>query len=470
MRFWNSILLAAGMWLAGFAMAGPKPNIIIILNDDQGYQDLGCYGSPDIKTPHVDQLAREGMRFTDYYVASCVCSASRAALLTGCYPERIGVPGVFFPNRGHKGLAPEHATIAEVLKSAGYATKAVGKWHLGDHVEFLPTRRGFDSYYGIPYSNDMYPAKEMNYADHCLFREGMDLQTLEKAFEGKLNNGNPRGMKNKVPLMRNEECIEFPADQSTITRRYADEGIGFIRDCAKAGQPFFLYLANSMPHIPLFASPDFKGKSARGLYGDVIEEIDYNTGRVMAQLDELGIRENTIVVFTSDNGPWLVMGENGGCALPLFEGKMTRFEGGQRVPAIVRWPGKVPAGSTCSEMVLSMDLLPTLAKAAGATLPKTELDGKDITGILEGRKEAKTRHDHFFFGTNAVRGGDWKYHQKEIFKVKATMRPSNGPTLYNLKTDIGETTNLIGEHPEIAERLRNALEAHNAQVGGKKKK
>ncbi|MGY8719942.1 MAG: sulfatase-like hydrolase/transferase, partial [Verrucomicrobiia bacterium] len=205
-----------------------KPNIVVILNDDQGYQDLGCFGSPDIKTPFVDQLAAEGMKFTDFYVASPVCSASRAALLTGCYPYRVGVPSVFFPNRGHHSLSPEHVTLAETLKTVGYATAAVGKWHLGDHLEFLPTNQGFDFYYGIPYSNDMYPAKEMKYDQDCLFREGASLQTLETVFAGELRKGNPRSLHNQVPLMRDEACIEFPADQSTITRRYADEAIEFI--------------------------------------------------------------------------------------------------------------------------------------------------------------------------------------------------------------------------------------------------
>jgi len=449
-------LAAIGTTLS--ALASEQPNIIVILNDDQGYQDLGCYGSPDIKTPNVDQLAREGMRFTDFYVASCVCSASRAALLTGCYPSRVGVPGVFWPNRDH-GMSPEHATIAEVLKSAGYATAAIGKWHLGDELRFLPTNQGFDSYYGIPYSNDMYPAQSMKYTKDCLFREEQNLQTLEAAFS-KLKKGQPRSIKDMVPLMRNEACIEFPADQSTITRRYADEGIQFISKSVKAETPFFLYLANSMPHTPLFASPDFKGKSERGLYGDVIEEIDHNTGRILKHLKALGIDDNTLVVFTSDNGPWLIKGEHGGCALPLFEGKMTRFEGGQRVPAIIKWPGKVPAGSTCSEMALSMDLLPTFAHIAGAELPTAKLDGRNILDLVTAKPGAKTKHEVFFFGNTAVRSGDWKYHKQELFKVKATMRDTKAPTLYNLKEDIGESNNVIADHPEIAERLAKALEQH----------
>jgi arylsulfatase A-like enzyme len=422
---------------------------------------LGCYGSPLIKTPHIDELAKEGMRFTDFYVGSCVCSASRAALLTGSYPSRVGVPGVFHPNRGPVGLAPEHTTIAELLKTRGYATKAVGKWHLGDHVQFLPTNQGFDSFYGIPYSNDMFPAKGMVYAPDCLFREGMTPAKLDAAFAGNLRNGSPPSLRNKVPLMRDEACIEFPADQTTITRRYVDESITFVNECVEAQQPFFLYLANSMPHVPLYASPEFKGKSARGLYGDVIEEIDFNVGRLMAHLKTAGVADNTIVVLLSDNGPWLVKGGNGGSALPLFEGKSTRFEGGQRVPAIIRWPGHVPANSTCSEMALSLDILPTLAHITGAALPTAPIDGKNIIELIQGGLNAKTPHEFFFYGNMAVRSGDWKYHEKEIFKNKATMRKTKGPTLYNLKDDIGESVNLIKQHPEVAARLRKALDDFN---------
>ncbi|MEX0980692.1 MAG: sulfatase, partial [Bacteroidales bacterium] len=332
-----------------------KPNIILIFTDDQGYQDLGSYGSPDIETPRIDQLAGEGMRFTDYYVASSVCTPSRAALLTGCYPQRVGVRGVYFPNTGN-GMNAEHVTIAEVLKGAGYKTAAVGKWHLGDLPEYLPTNQGFDSYYGIPYSNDMYPAKDMKYADDCAFREGYSLGKLVQIFDT-LQAKRPRAIKNDVPLMRGEECIEFPADQTTITKRYAEESMKFIATSVKEEKPFFLYLAHTMPHIPIFTTEAFEGKSEAGLYGDCIEEIDFYTGRILDQLKELDIEENTIVIFTSDNGPWLGVGkENEGRAHPLFEGKFTSFEGGMRVPFIIRWSQTVPAGSTCTELSASIDL------------------------------------------------------------------------------------------------------------------
>ena len=467
------IVIAAASICAAVVAKAEHPNIVVVFNDDQGYQDLGCFGSPNIKTPRVDQMAAEGMKFTSFMVASSVCSPSRAALLTGCYPNRVGVPGVLFPDRGKGGLAPEHVTIAEMLKSVGYNTAAVGKWHLGDELKYLPTNQGFDSYYGIPYSNDMFPASTMKYSDDCVFLEGQSHQTLKEAFAGKLRNGsNPVSMKNKVPLMRDEECIEFPADQTTITRRFTDEGIQFISKSVKEEKPFFLYLAHSMPHIPLYVSPEFVGKSERGLYGDVIEEIDFNTGRVLDHLKVLGIEENTLVIFTSDNGPWLVMKENGGSALPLFEGKMTTFEGGQRVPCVMKWPARIPAGTVCDELAATIDLLPTFAAITGAALPTIQpLDGKDILDLLTNQPGAKTPHEYFFYNQSAVRHGDWKYHSKEHFKVQETARKHKGPTLYNLKDDIGESNNVIDEYPEIAKHLAKALESNpNKRIGDEKRK
>ena len=444
-----------------------KPNIVIIFNDDLGYADVGCFGAPKIKTPNIDKMAAEGMKFTDFYVASAVCSASRAALLTGCHPERVGVKGVFFPNRGKQGLDPKHVTIAEMLKTVGYKTAAVGKWHLGDHLEFLPTNQGFDSYYGIPYSNDMSPAKDMTYSKDCLYLEGFSPEKLAEGFKKAGKKG--RVFKDKVPLMRNEECIEFPADQRTITKRFASEGIKFMSESVKEGKPFFLYLANSMPHTPLFVSKDFEGKSAGGLYGDVIEEIDHNVGRVLDHIKELKIEDNTLVIFSSDNGPWLIKGKHGGSALPLFEGKMTSFEGGQRVPTVIKWPGKTPAGTVCSELACTMDLLPTIANITGAKLPTVlPLDGKNILDLMTGKEGAKTPHEYYFYAKgNAVRSGDWKYHQVELFKVKATARKTKGPSLYNLKKDIGESKNLIEKYPEIAERLKKALAEHKKRISKK---
>ncbi len=428
-----------------------QPNIIIILTDDQGYQDLGCFGSPDISTPNLDNMANDGVRFTDFYVASSVCSPSRAALLTGKYPENVGVPKVLFPNRykGKIGLDPKHITIAEILKPIGYATKAVGKWHLGDREKYLPTNQGFDTYFGIPYSNDMTSSKDMSYAENCLFREGYSL-------------GNIKYEKGKVPLMRDKKCIEIPVDQTTITKRYTDESIQFISESAKKRQPFFLYLAHSMPHVPLFVSKKFRGKSKRGIYGDVIQEIDYNIGRILDHLKKLEIDENTLIVFTSDNGPWLVRREKGGCALPLFEGKMTHFEGGYRVPAIMKWPTMIPKGKVCNKLITTMDLMPTIAKITGVKLSSNMvIDGKDILDIIQVQKGSKTPHQYFFYQDFAVRSGNWKYHDKMIYKVPKTAREEKGPALYNLKNDIGETINLIKKYPEIAAKLSKALKEHS---------
>jgi len=267
--------------------------------------------------------------------------------------------------------------------------------------------------------------------------------------------------------MRDDKCIEYPCDQTTITRRYTDESIKFITESVNSKSPFFLYLANTMPHIPLFVSEDFKGKSDRGIYGDVIEEIDFNTGRILDHLKSLGIEENTIVIFTSDNGPWLAVGsEKSGTALPFFEGKFTCFEGGMRVLFVIRWPGKIPANSICSELAATIDIFPTLAKITGAKLPEKGLDGKGILDLWIGKDGAKTPHEYYFYAYTgqAVRSGDWKYHKKEHFNVQSTARDTKGPTLYNLKNDIGETQNVIAEYPEIAQRLAKALDAHLQEI------
>ena len=463
-----TILLACT--LGSFAQNSKKPNVIIIFNDDLGYQDLGCYGSPNIKTPYLDQLAKEGMRFTDFYSASPVCSASRAALLTGCYPQRVGVPGVISAG-ANQGLAPKHNTLAELMKSVGYTTAAVGKWHLGDQPQHLPTNQGFDSFFGIPYSNDMYPSKNIPYASNCQFNEGYDLNKINEAFTNmKPGDKQPESAKHKVPLMRNLETIEFPVDQTTITKRYADEGISFIKQSVKDKKPFFLYLANSMPHIPLYVSPEFKGKSKRGLYGDVVEEIDYNTGRILDLLKELKVDKNTIVIFSSDNGPWLTKGADGGAALPLFEGKFTSFEGGLRVPFIIKWPNEIKAGEVCIDLAATIDILPTLAGITGAKLPEMNLDGRSILDLWKGTSNATTPHEYYFmvYNGHAVRSGDWKYHKKQTFTVNKDTQVDASPALYNLKDDIGETKNLVREYPEIAQKLAQALEEHLIRTNSKK--
>ena len=472
----GSVVLVLGMSLLGAVslFAAEKANVIIIYNDDQGYRDLACYGGTDLKTPNVDRLAAEGMRFTDFYMVSSVCSPSRAGLLTGLYPHRAGVPDVLFPvthkdakKKRNLGLDPKHFTLAEMFKSVGYRTKAVGKWHLGDLPEYLPTGQGFDSYYGIPFSNDMYPADYTRYADDCLFREGWSEAKIQARFkEAKAKKLKRRGMAKLVPLLRDELCVEFPTDQSTITRRLASNGMEFISESVQEKKPFFLYLANPMPHTPLFASKEFMGKSARGLYGDTIEEIDYNVGRILDHLDALGIRDNTIVFFTSDNGATLKRGDTDGSNLPLFEGKATHFDGGYRVPGIIRWPKRVPAGSICSEMASSIDLMPTFARIVGAEVKSAvSLDGKDISDLIYGKAGAVTPHKNFFFDTYAVRSGDWKYHQERKFVSPKNKGAESGPALYNLKEDIGESKNRVADYPEIGERLRKVLLEHNEYMG-----
>jgi arylsulfatase A len=409
--------------------AGERPNFIIIFTDDQGYQDLGCFGSPLIKTPHIDKMAAEGMKFTDFYVAAPVCTPSRVALLTGQYPMRSGLTRVLFPT-DKVGLMTDHRTIAEVLKARGYATQCIGKWHLGHLPEFLPTRHGFDHYFGIPYSNDMKPS----------------------------------------PLMRDEKVVEEPAVQATLTERYTEEAVKFIR--ANKDRPFFLYLPHNMPHVPLAVSERFKGRSARGLYGDVIECIDWSTGEILGALRKLGLDRNTLVVYTSDNGPWLPKGQMGGSALPLRDGKGTTWDGGMREPCVMRWPGRIPAGKVCSEMALTMDLLPTIAHLAGAPLPAEEkLDGRDIWPLMSGESGAKSPHEAFFYYNDkrleAVRSGRWKL----VFVAPPAAAEGEAlkdrpPELYDLQADIGEKTNVAADHPDVVARLRALAQEGCKDIGG----
>lgn len=426
----------------------PKPNFIIIFTDDQGYQDIECFGSPLIKTPNLDKMADEGMRFTDFYSASAVCTPSRAALLTGCYPPRVGLVNVLFPE-STTGLNPAETNIANTLKARGYATACVGKWHLGWQKKFMPTNQGFDYYYGIPYSNDM------------LGRQ---------AEPGK-------AARPELPMIRNNEIIEAPVIQSTITKRYTEEAVKFIK--TSRDKPFFLYLPHSMPHIPLYASEDFKDKSKRGLYGDVIEEIDWSTGEILKTLKKLGIDDNTLVIYTSDNGPWLIKGENGGSALPLRGGKMEAYEGGFREPCIMRWPKKIPAGSVCKEVCSTIDILPTLAGLSGEKLkPANPIDGKDISDLMTGIKSAKSPHKYYYYFMQrsailaAVRYGRWKLHTKysrlkivpgENGKLKKKFY-TPGIELYDLENDIAETTNVAGDHPEIVKQLTEQIKTFDEEI------
>lgn len=409
------------------------PNFIIIFTDDQGYEDIGCFGSPKIKTPNLDKMAAEGRKFTSFYSANSVCSPSRAALMTGSYPTRVSVPGVLFP-RHEIGLNPDEVTMAEALKGKGYATACIGKWHIGHKPKFLPTRQGFDSYFGIPYSNDMTIDPGAELADNINLRDGF---TRERVKEEK-----PK--KNLVPLMRDEKVIEYPCDQTTLTKRYTEEAVRFIK--ANKKKPFFLYLPHTMPHIPLFASKNFKGKSERGLYGDTIEEIDWSVGEIMNALSKNGLAENTLVIYTSDNGPWKLNGGRGGSAYPLRGYKFQTYEGGMRVPCIMHWEGKVPKGTSCDEIAATIDLLPTIARLAGAELPNDRvIDGKDIWPLISGKEGARTPHEIYFYykgnRLESARQGKWK--------IRRSGKKSQSVELYDLDSDISETKNLAKENEDL---------------------
>ena len=432
-----------------------RPNIVIIFTDDQGYQDLGVYGSPDIKTPHIDQMAKEGIRFTDFYVSQAVCSASRAALLTGCYSNRVGILGAL-NHRSTHGLNEKEMTIAEVLKQRGYATAMYGKWHLGHHPQHLPTNHGFDDYFGLPYSNDMW------HLHPAYLNLPKDHPKRKRAFPG-------------LPLLQGTKetgtkvikKMITPKDQSQLTTWYTEHAVKFIEQHQK--EPFFVYLPHSMPHVPLYVSDKFKGKSKRGLYGDVIMEIDWSVGQILKTLKRLNLDEKTLVIFTSDNGPWLSYGDHGGSALPLREGKGTMWDGGCREPFIARWPGKIPAGKVCREMAATIDILPTVAKLAGAPLPKHKIDGKDIWHLLHADENAKTPHEvyYFYYGKQlqAVRSGKWKLHFPHGYRSLKD-KPGSGGTpskyirkkttfeLYDLENDIGEKTNLLEKHPDVVSKLK----------------
>ena len=417
-----------------------KPNFIVIFCDDLGYGDIGPFGSKLNRTPHLDRMAQEGMRLTSFYVSSSVCSPSRASLMTGCYAQRVDLHEdhdrlcVLFP-LGKKGLNPSEITMAEVLKERGYATACIGKWHLGDQPEFLPTRQGFDCYYGIPYSNDM----------------------------GERPNTN----RPPLPLMRDEEVIEAPADQSTLTRRYTDEAIQFIREHKR--EPFFIYLPHTMPHVPIHAGEAFRGRSPNGDYGDVIEEIDWSVGRILDTLRELDLDTNTLVVFTSDNGATGGKGRSNG---PLRGRKGTTWEGGMREPCVVWWPGQVPASTTSDELTTTMDLLPTFARLAGTEAPQDRaIDGKDIWPILAGEKNARSPHKVFYYyqmdQLQAVRDHRWKLHLQLKPKKRnwGDPEPESPLMLFDLKNDIGEQHNVADQHPDVVKALMAEAEKAREDLG-----
>lgn len=410
-----------------------RPNFVILFADDLGYGDLGCYGNPTLRTPNLDRMAAEGMKFTQFYSVVAVCTPSRAALLTGRLPIRSGMNKVLFPySKG--GLPAEEVTIAEALHDAGYATACIGKWHLGHLPPYLPTRHGFDHYFGIPYSNDM---------------------TVEK-------RGDP-----PLPLMRDEAIAEQPADQTTLTRRYTDEALAFIDQ--HEAEPFFVYVPFTFPHVPLYASKEFEGTSPRGLYGDVVEEIDHSVGRILQHLKDKKLADNTFVFFTSDNGPWLIKDLHGGSAGLLREGKGTTWEGGIREPGIAWWPGHIPAGVTTQQVATTCDLLPTLLGWAGVSLPDRQIDGVNLDSVMEGSKPIE--HPPIFYYSNqtlhAVRVGKWKVHYYATDhneKKRKLVRKLDPPQVYDLLTDPSERFDVGKEHPEVIAKANELVSQHQSEL------
>lgn len=456
--------------LSTFAAAADRPpNIIIFLTDDQGYADVGCFGSKGIKTPNFDRLATEGMKFTSFYVSQAVCSASRAALMTGCYCNRVGLYGAL-NHRSTIGISKDEVLIPEFCRERGYATACYGKWHLGIQPEFIAVNHGFDEFFGLPYPND------------------------NSKYHPTVHDMPP------LPLIERDKAVEFDPDQSQFTRRFTERSVQFMEK--NKDKPFFLYLAHVMPHVPIFASDRFKGQSGSGLYADVIEELDWSMGEVLATLKRLGLDDNTLIIFTSDNGPFLSYGDWAGSAAPFRGGKLTTFEGGMRMPCLMRWPGHIPAGKACDELVTAMDLYPTFAKLIGAKVPDVKRDGHDIWPLMSGKPGAKSPHDALYYYAeqelHAVRSGKWKLHFPHPY-IEVDGPPGHGGkpanfehmkpadhtksgiegvasrhgykmmqlelSLFDLETDPGETKNVAADHPDVVQRLSALGETMRADLG-----
>jgi arylsulfatase A-like enzyme len=453
-----ALLIAAAMAvgsLASAAAAQRQPNVVIILADDQGYADVGTFGAEGFATPNLDRMANEGMRFRSFYASEAVCSASRASLLTGCYAPRVSIQGALMP-WSTVGLNPDEVTIAEILKKKGYATGIFGKWHLGHHREFLPLQQGFDEYFGLPYSNDMWP-------------RGYDGAT------GKKTSYPP------LPLIEGNAAVGEVSsleDQNRLTTMYTERAVKFIEK--NKGRPFFLYVPHSMPHVPLGVSAKFRGKSKQGLYGDVIMEIDWSVGEILSALKKFGLDEHTLVIFASDNGPWLNFGNHAGSAGPLREGKGTAWEGGVRVPCIMRWPGRIPKGTSCDSIAATIDLLPTIAAITGAPLPKKPIDGVNILPLLEGKNNANPRGNFLYYyegELQAARMGRWKLHFPHTYRLYAGFPPGNdgqpgltgsgktGVELYDLMNDIGERQNMADQNPDMVTGIRVLGEQARMELG-----
>lgn len=435
----KTVFVLLAVLCAATSQARP-PNVVVIFIDDLGYGDIGPYGATKQRTPHLDRMAKEGMKLTSFY-ATPVCSVSRAQMMTGCYGARVSVPGVYFPGQS-VGLNPSEVTVAERLKEKGYATQMVGKWHLGDQPEFLPTRQGFDHYYGIPYSNDM----------------------LKKSAETKVP---------VVPVLRDEKVVELMdgEGQRRLVELYTKEAVDFIT--RSKDQPFYLYFAHNAVHTPIWPGAAFAGKSQNGRFGDWVEEMDWSVGQVLDTLRAQGLDKDTLVIFTSDNGPWLTKGTDGGSAGPLRGGKGSTWEGGVRVPTLAWWPGHVPAGSVNDAVAATIDLLPTFVSLAGGAVPATPvIDGRDITPLLLGRSKESAREAHYYFANydlQAVRQGRWKLAlvpQPEGMGKQAAKTPP-GLRLYDLDAEIGEQTDVAARHPEVVAKLKALADNMAAEIGGK---
>lgn len=438
-----------------------KPNIVIVFIDDEGYGDVGSYGATGFETPNIDLLASNGMKFTNFYAAQPVCSSSRAGLLTGCYPNRVGFSGALFP-KDTIGLNQAEETMPEIFKKQGYKTACFGKWHLGWQKEFLPLQHGFDEFVGLPYSNDMWP---------------YDNVTGEKLKKGKYRANFP-----ELTLIEGNEVIDTIStfkDQDNLTTLYTSNAVDFIN--RNAEEPFFLYVPHTMGHIPLGVSSKFRGKSELGLYGDVMMEIDWSVGEIKKALKDNNIEDNTIFIFTSDNGPWLNFGNHAGSSGGLREGKLTSWEGGQRVPFIIKWHGKIPEGTVCNKLACAIDLLPTFAKITESELPNKKIDGVDITPLLEGDFESTPRETILYYmgenNLNGVRKGNWKLVLPHSWNSYNSIPGNNGykgskvkmkiesPELYNMMRDPGERYNVIKKYPEKVKELMLVVEQAREELG-----
>lgn len=449
-RIQKKLVLPAATLLSIFtAEAQKQPNIIVILMDDMGYGDIGTQGAIGYETPNLDKMGNEGMRFTRFYSVQAVSGASRAGLLTGCYPNRIGFSGAPGPD-AVTGINENESTMAEVLKQKGYACAAYGKWHLGHHTKFLPTHNGFDEYYGIPYSNDMWPH-------------------------------HPTGTYPDLPLYEGDKVIAYNPDQSQFTTNFTERAIQFIDKNKK--RPFFIYLAHPMPHVPLFVSDKFKGKSKQGLYGDVMMEIDWSVGQILQKLRKEGLDENTLVVVTSDNGPWINYGNHAGSTGGLREGKGTSFEGGQRVPCLMQWKGTIPAGSVCNKLAVNIDLLPTFAHISGAAMPSHKTDGVNLFSLLQGDTKSTPRTSFLYYyrrnSLEAVSDGEFKLIFPHPTRTYEGFAPGNDgmpgrvdenkmleeKILIDLRRDPGERYNVLSQYPEAAGRLEQMANEAREDLG-----